>query len=368
MLDKNNPRIIMILKEFHKKVGEKAHRFERSSDDIMRENMVLQLLCRKSKLSPAACAEQMFESFGYGCTVDDMITVYRDYKINTSDKRLEVFSKAAELTGLLEKSMQGNKEALLAFREGFKEFLNRDNVKRPQRYSRVVLASVFYAIPELQYDNDQDVVLNLGDTMSKYLLYDLENAIIAAYNGSTRRTEKQKQRALPIDSAEHERILQKLAQLESALEQSNMLLEDLQNEFDERLEAVKVQEMSEFFSKLNSDRYGCILDELLTLRKGVELIRKSGYDLPLEINGLLIMVKKLVQFLRDNHIDPMLRPDSVRYVKAADVEFWNYEGTPFGDAQEEKQVRVISPGWIYTEKQVQISRPKVKEVEVNDQD
>ena len=32
------------------------------------------------------------------------------------------------------------------------------------------------------------------------------------------------------------------------------------------------------------------------------------------------------------------------------------------NAEEEKQVKVISPGWIYSEKQVQISRPKVKEV------
>lgn len=84
--------------------------------------------------------------------------------------------------------------------------------------------------------------------------------------------------------------------------------------------------------------------------------------LPLEINGLLIMVRKLVQFLRDSHINPMLKPESLRIVKAGDVEFWNYEGTPFTCAEEEKQVKVISPGWIYSEKQVQISRPKVKEV------
>lgn len=365
MLDKTKPQIMAILKEFHRKVGQKTRRFDHSSDDIVRENMVLQLLCRKNKLSPAACAEEMFEHFGYGCTVEDMITVYRDYRINTSEKRLEVFTRAMELASLLEKAMHGGMQALEEYREGFKAFLNYEHVRRPQRYSRIVLASVFFAIPELQYEDDQDAVLNLGDTLSKYLLYDLADAISAAYKGAGRVQSGYRQQA-PVARVEHERVLQKLAQLESALEQSNMLLEDLQNEFDERLEAVKVQEMSEFFGKLNSDRYGCILDELLTLRKGVELMRKNGYDLPLELNGLLIMVKKLVQFLRDNHIDPMLRPDSVRSVRAGDVEFWNYEGTPFIDGEEQKQVRVISPGWIYSEKQVQISRPKVKEVEQND--
>lgn len=76
----------------------------------------------------------------------------------------------------------------------------------------------------------------------------------------------------------------------------------------------------------------------------------------------MIMVRKLVQFVRDSHINPILKPNSVRCVKAADVEFWNYEGSAFTSSEEEKQVMVISPGWIYTEKQVQISRPKVKEV------
>ena len=66
-------------------------------------------------------------------------------------------------------------------------------------------------------------------------------------------------------------MLQKLASLESALEQSDMLLRDLQSEFDERLEAVKLQEMTEFFGKLNSDKYGCILDELLSCARALML-------------------------------------------------------------------------------------------------
>lgn len=365
MLDKNRPEIKIILQEFHKKVGEKTRRYEREAADIMRPNMVLQILCSNSKLSPAACAEKMYELFGVGCTVDEMISIYRDYKINMVDKRREVFAKAHILTELLEQAMQGDKESYNRFCEDFKAFLNNKEVRHAGRYSRIVLAMAFQAIPALQYENDQEAVLNLGDTMSKYLLFDLENIIKDVYQKQAQK-QSRKDKERPVARAEHEQVLQKLAQVESALAQSNLLLEDLQNEFDERLEAVKVQELTEFFGKLNSDRYGCILDELLTLRKGMETVRKSGYELPLEINGLLIMVKKLVQFLRDNHIDPMLRPASVRCVKAADVEFWNYEGTPFADVEEEKQVRVISPGWIYSEKQVQISRPKVKEVEQDD--
>lgn len=361
MLDKNNPQIKMILQEFHKRVSERTGRYGRSPADIVRPNMVLQILCSDSRISPADCAEAMYERFGVGCTVDEMILIYRDYRINIRDKRKEVFGKARLVVDYLVKAMQGDADSC----RRFKSFLNNREARDTGRYSRIVLAMAFQEIPALKYKDDQQAVLKLGDSMSRQLLYDLEIIIREVYARQERKQDNKK-KAGPVERAKYEEILQKLAQTERALAQSNVLLDDLQSEFDERLEAVRVQEMSEFFGKLNSDRYGCILDELLTLRKGVETVRKRGYELPLEINGLLIMVKKLVQFLRDSHIDPMLRPGSVRSVKVADVEFWNYEGTPFLDNEEEKQVRVISPGWIYSEKQVQISRPKVKEVTEHD--
>ena len=116
-----------------------------------------------------------------------------------------------------------------------------------------------------------------------------------------------------------------------------------------------------FFASLNSEKYGCILDELLVVRRGVDALRKSDYELPIEINGLLIMVKKLIQFVRDSHIEPIMKINSVKEVVAADVEFCNYEGTPFISPKDKKKVRVISPGWVYRDKELQISRPKVKE-------
>ncbi len=358
MLDNKNAKVKNILQEFHRKVEEKAGRFKRISNDIVLENMLLQVLCANIKLSPAVCAEKIFNKYAFSCSVDDIIRIYRDYKINTLERRTEVFEAATALAVLLEKSINGSQQSLELYYGAYKKFME----KKHERNNRIILAMVLQNIPDLLQEDDRELILNLGNTMCKYLLYDIENAVTFAYGfngyigaGSKKLAEKPQQ----LDQKD---FLQKIASLESALEQSNLLLSDLQNEFDERLEAVKLQEMSDFFGRLNSDKYGCILDELLELRKGIDVIKKSGYSLPLEINGLLIMVRKLVQFVRDSHINPILKPNSVRCVKAADVEFWNYEGSVFANSEEEKQVMVISPGWIYTEKQVQISRPKVKEV------
>lgn len=360
MLETKSTKVQEILKEIHEKVQQKAGRFEKISEDIVLENLAVQALCRNMKLSPGACGDVLKEKFACSCSDNDIIRIYRDFKINSFDRRQEVFVDAAGIVVLLEKSMNGDKQAFALYRSTIEKFME----KRPNRFYKIILMMAFCNIPALQQEKDCELITNLGNTLCKYLVHDIENAITYAYGFNKHRSSapSTNNNAKKVNSPEQERLLQKLASLESALEQSDMLLRDLQSEFDERLEAVKLQEMTEFFGKLNSDKYGCILDELLMLRKGIDAVKKSGYVLPLEINGLLIMVRKLVQFLRDSHIDPMLKPESLRIVKAGDVEFWNYEGTPFTSAEEEKQVKVISPGWIYSEKQVQISRPKVKEV------
>ncbi len=49
MLDTKNAKVKNILQEFHRKVGEKAGRFKRISNDIVLENMLLQVLCANIK-------------------------------------------------------------------------------------------------------------------------------------------------------------------------------------------------------------------------------------------------------------------------------------------------------------------------------
>ena len=46
---------------------------------------------------------------------------------------------------------------------------------------------------------------------------------------------------------------------------------------------------------------------------------------------------------------------------AKEIEHCQYDGSPFLTDDEIKTVRVVAPGWIYKEKQIQIACPKVKE-------
>ena len=145
-------------------------------------------------------------------------------------------------------------------------------------------------------------------------------------------------------------------------------MQDLEAEFEDRLGEEKANSLTEFFAQLNSEKYGCILDELLNVRKGISELKKQNYDVPIEISGLFILIVKLTQFVRDSHINPIMKVNSIRTVKAGDVVGCDYDGTPFKDKNEEKTVRVISSGWIYVDKEIQIARPKLREVTENDKD
>ena len=221
---------------------------------------------------------------------------------------------------------------------------------------------IYQKNPELNIYEDAENLQFLGNTLAKYFFYDMSDAVINVYGFQQKKEEKKKSQPNTTDiKLSYDQALKRITQLENTLERTNTMLQELQDEFDDQIEASKSKELAEFFSKLNSEKYGYILDELLVVRKGIDELRKQNYELPVEINGLLIMVKKLIQFVRDSHIEPIMKVNSVREVKATDVEFCNYEGSPFIAAEDTKKVKVISSGWIYKDKELQISRPKVKE-------
>ncbi|MBR4027060.1 MAG: hypothetical protein IKJ01_05820, partial [Lachnospiraceae bacterium] len=236
------------------------------------------------------------------------------------------------------------------------------NGKKHDSQERLIAIMLFEKYPELDIYEDREKLHLLGNTLAKYCLYEMVDGVSNTYNFAQLKDDKKKQQKnTPEKKLSLEEAMKKINQLETTLERTNTMLSDLQDEFEEQLEESKVKELTDFFARLNSEKYGCILDELLVIRKGIDQLRKNNYELPIEINGLLIMVKKLIQFVRDSHIEPIMKVNSTHQVTASDVEFCNYEGTPFTSAEEVKTVTVVSPGWIYKDKEIQISRPKVKD-------
>lgn len=167
-----------------------------------------------------------------------------------------------------------------------------------------------------------------------------------------------------ILSNEQER--RRAADYASQLAKEQLANKRLQDEFEERLKEGKSNEVAEFFAKLNSEQYGCILDSLIAFLRQKKKLK--AMDLPAEVNAFFSMADNLIKFVKESRINPIEKIGAIKTVRATDVEHYSYEGAPFIDNQEEKEVMVISPGWRYEEKQIIISRPRVKQITENERE
>ena len=363
MLNINDQKVKEVIQEIHGAMLRKVKRGSQVREDIVKENRIFSIICNDIEMGPTKVAIAMCEKYGCDMTGDEVIQVFRDRRMAHPGERKELLLWAEKVADAFGPATSGNRDAFERFEKIRKEPALLSG-KRHDSQDRMAAVMIYEKYPEIDIFNDKESLELLGNTLAKYFFYDISDAICEVYGFPQYRDNKKKQQnTTPEKKLTYEQALRRLESLENSLERTNIMLQDLQEEFEEQLEASKVKELTDFFAKLNSEKYGCILDELLVVRKGVDDLRKSNYELPIEINGLLIMVKKLIQFVRDSHIEPMMRVNTVKEVSATDLEFCNYEGSPFENQNDRKTVRVVSPGWVYKDKEIQISRPKVKEEE-----
>lgn len=356
-----------VIKGIHEAMLRKAGNGYLEKEDIIMENRLFSVLCHDIEQEPIKCADKMNELYGYTLSGNDVIQIFRNRRMSNPVERKELFRWAGEVAGYFEEAAAGKQEAFNEYEKKRKESPLR-NRRRHESQERVIVISIYEKYPELDLFDDKRRLYLLGNTMAKYFFYEISDVISEVYGFLSYRGSRRSYAGSRTGrKLSYEQAMQKISRLENTLERTNTMFQDLQDEFEEQLQASKIKELADFFARLNSEKYGCILDELLVMRKGIDELRKSSYELPIEINGLLIMVKKLIQFVRDSHIEPIMHINSVLEVTASDVEYCNYEGTPFTAPEEKKQVKVISPGWIYKDKEFQIARPKIKEEKENEQ-
>ena len=357
MLNLNDPIIKRFMDNLHHSL-ERRNRKKLSTsssyDDYILENRLIKIFCEDKQLEPRRCADLFYSRHGENLSGDRVIQVLRFLHLSYQAKRAELFDWAAQTVDAFVKALetrsQKDFESFIALRD--KKITNRDGDPFKIQ-TRVVCLMLYVKHPELDKDNDTEIVEKFGNAHMKYFFFDvvdfLRNICI-----NHRRNGRQDKK-----DSDRERI----ELLENMLNRSDMMLKDLQDEFDEKIRESHQNEMIEFFSLLNSEKYGCLLDAIITVRNGVRKLRKENVKLPPEISGLFILIERFAHFIRDNNINPILKPGSVQDMRLDEVEACDYEGSPFATTDEIKRVKVLSPGWFYQNKDIQIARPRLKEIE-----
>lgn len=354
MINIKDPLVKRLIENLHKSIERKSKNLSAGShDEYILENRIIKILCEDKTLGPRQVAAEMNDRYKTDMDNEDVIRVLKANRLSYQAKRAELLNWAQDTIDTFAEALKTQSQKI------FEEFISLRNrtiqTRDGERYKiqeRIAAIMFFVRLPELDSGNDADTLEKFGNVYMKHFLYDVSDFlrnICIRPKGRDKGDKKDSQ-------------AEKIELLENMLNRSDMLLKDLQDEFDARIKESHQDDLVEFFSRLNSEKYGCILDEVLNARNGVRQLRKKNIQLPPEIGGLFILIEKFAQFIRDSEINPIMKPGSTQDMRLDEVESCDYEGSPFLDTNEVKRVKVLSPGWVYKNKDVQISRPRLKEV------
>lgn len=340
-LNTSDPVIKKFIDDSHKQLMTRLNKLpSRDKFDFVTESRVIKILSQDSSLDSRACARKINSIYGTSLHEEDILRVFRRSALSTMENRQKLFNWSDSVAEAFAQALISKTE------KDFKAY----KAKLPDRsefHRRVVVLTIYTKYSELNIYGDAETLEQFGNLYAKYFLFDLNELLATACNVRDARKKKTAQT--------------ELEQLKSALKKNEMEVADLQEDFEKRLEENRQNEMMDFFAGLNSNRYGNILDAVLSARQGIRELKRKGIVLPPEISGLFVLVNQMAQFIRDNEINPIMSIGMEREMTLAEVESCEYEGTPFKNYQETKRVKVISPGWFYKSKDIKISRPRLIE-------
>lgn len=374
-IDVQNEKIKNILTKFHERIINKLNdpKYSGSNSSFIIENKLISIISMDRNGTLRSFSDDMRNIYSINVPIDGIQTLLRKSRLNMLNIRNIIMAEASKMAYYMADAMSGDKKAFKLLSDMKNAIIRKpeDENIQTEKYCdlhyrdahkifRVAIVTLFNKFKEIDILGDKNNIMQFGDGLGKYGATEIINIISDEY-GYSKTPQRQPLKPRTVSIEELERVTEKAESLSGELERTNSLLQDLQDEFEQRIEEQHLQELTDFFSRLNSDSYGYILDALFILRKGISDLRKSNYEPPQEINGLMIMASNMLKFIKDSHIDPVMKVNSVIDVTAKDIEDCNYIGSPFENADDIKTVRVISPGWIYRDKKIIISRPEVKE-------
>ena len=300
--------------------------------------------------------------------------------VNNDERKSEYKRRVKELTELVLKMIDGDIEAYKEFLKKYEEYaFDKEEIKNKGMQKFIPMGIM------ISLSRNQENPLNLKN-IDKMNLKNL-NYITARHMVSNIRYEvgcllglrkRRKDTTELIDS--FKQIVEDSAEVEEEVEESlesiklerdqyksslkliQKSLDELSEKLKEETQNIASEQIRDFFISLNSAKYGNFLDKIPLTEELLKDIRKNDkdFDIPQEVKRVLIFIKSVIKFIKDQGITPMQEINRVFEGTAEDIAEMDYVGEEFID-DEVKKLRVIAPGYKY--KDLIISIPKVEEVD-----
>lgn len=301
--------------------------------------------------------------------------------LNTEERREKYRLEVRELTDLVLKIISGDSEAYWEFNKKYEEYTyERENSNLDDVVLRrfiplgIVISLVRNQANPLELENsEKSTTKNLRPFHARYIISDFKYEMGCLLGLRRRRkdttelidsfkqmvedsTEVEEEAEETLESVKLERD-----QYKSSLILIQRSLDELSEKLKEETENIASEQIRDFFVSLNSAKYGNFLDKIPLTEDLLKDIRRNekDYDIPQEVKRVLIFIKSVIKFIKDQGITPIEEINRVFEGTAEDIAEMDYVGEEFID-DEVKKLKVIAPGYKY--KDLIISIPKVEEV------
>ena len=241
MINISDPVTKRFIENLHKAVERKNKNLPAASyDEYILENRVIKLFCEDKTLTPRLCADEMNARYKTDLYNEDIVKILKATRLSYQQKRADLIDWAEEMIRVFAHALESRKQTdfddFLALRG--KTVCARDN-ERYKIQERVVCIMLYVKHPELDTGTDADTLEKFGNIYMKHLLFDVTDFlknICGKTKGGAKGDKKDQQQ-------------DKIELLENMLNRSDMLLKDLQDEFDARIKQSHQDDLVEFFSR-----------------------------------------------------------------------------------------------------------------------
>lgn len=315
------------------------------------DNLMVRTYLHKPETGYSACAKSIAAKIPeYQITNESIKERLLKMGIDDRNTRAERNEWALEFANLTYAAMEGDVQSL----HRAKQALAKNHRGHFLLYA---INSLFEYVPQLAERPERDLLLKLGNRYAYLCLKDILECITNEIGASSE--------SAGADTDDAAVLKLQLEDARRELREYREFVEAADSEFDDKLEEIKSREFTDFFSALNNEKYGRLLDALYRNRKLCMEFKRSGGEIPYVLQGLPTFLSKLSMFFKDMGIVPAtpFEVNSIREMTRAEMEGYSYdtesdEALPVA-VDEKVRVKVYSPGWKYGDSV--ISLPDIKE-------
>ena len=311
-----------------------------------------------------------------GISYDEYLDALRGTNLDGVDKRKYILDVVEEGVDHLKRALDGDPAAMEKYAAFTEDLSYRDGFNRKLFFvGKYTVIFLILMDPDLRSEEYVPIARSFGARYCDRLLRDIRNGLLKEYGMKRQRksardvlqrTEKALVESETLASgftAENE--LDQLRFMNNnyrnSLELVQAMLDELNVTIDETAADAKNAAIASFYSTMNSEEYGHLLDSLELVERRLASLKEQKVKIPPQLLPMTIVFKQLLRFVKDCGITPM---DTTGREFATEVEGlaqYTYIGEAYSKPGQEKTVVVERPGWRFGD--TIISLPTVREKE-----